>query len=175
MKPFKHINACSVDDAVSLLRQFKAKAALIAGGTDLLVDRPSDVQCLVDINMLPLDYIEGDDDTGLRIGALTRIHTIETCPLFEEERFRAFRALAEAASSIGYRSTRNMATIGGNICNAVPSADLPPVLIALDADAKVEGPGGARTVPLEGFHMFCREICHLRKSNHLAGNLLRGS
>lgn len=132
------------------MQEHGEKARPIAGGTDLLVEKPGGVECLIDLSRLPLSYIESDPGSlDLRIGALTTIREIETSRLFQDKKFQMYQVLSETASQLGYLTTRNLATIGGNICNAVPSADFPPVLIALDSKAKISGSRGERIIPLE--------------------------
>jgi len=157
-RPSEYHRPGNLKEATSLLARYGEKARPIAGGTDLLVEKPSSVECLVDITSLPLAYIREDLHTlAINIGALTTIRRIETSTLFADSRFRVFGILAEVAKRIGYVTTRNLATIGGNICNAVPSADFPPVLIALDAKARLVGPNNERTVPLEEFFIDARK------------------
>ncbi len=130
----------------------------IAGGTDLLVEKPRGVEYLIDLSRLPLVYIEAIPETlDIRIGALTTVREIETSMLFKEEKYQIHSILSETARKLGYVTTRNLATIGGNICNAVPSADFPPVLIALDSRARITGPTGERTVFLEEFFVGVRK------------------
>ena len=113
----------TVNEALSLLSQYKGKAKVIAGGTDLVpklkrrqIETPA---CIVALKGIPdLDYIRYDETHGLRFGALTTIRAIETSPVIREK----FTVLAQAASSIGSVQVRNRGTVGGNICNAVPSA-----------------------------------------------------
>lgn len=131
----------TVEEAVSLLSKYDGAQA-IAGGTDLLVTKPPEIEYLVDISRLPLSYIK--DGEGLKIGALTTIRELENSSLLNG----AYSALAEAARKFGSWPIRNTATVGGNICNAVPSADMPPTLVALDAKVTIVGPGGKRIIPL---------------------------
>ncbi len=157
-RPKAYYRPITVEEAVSVLAKYGEKARPIAGGTDLLVEKPDDVECLVDISRLPLNYIKRDKLTfGVKIGSLTTFRRIEKSPLFNDAKHKVFNILAEAARKIGYVTTRNMATVGGNICNAVPSADFPPVLIALDATVKIFGPNGDRIVPLEEFFLGVRK------------------
>lgn len=157
-RPEEYCRPMSLEETISLMAKYGDRARLIAGGTDLLVEKPGNVECLIDITHLPLAYIERNDNTqGIDVGALTTIRGIETSTLLEDEGCKVYVALAEAAKKIGYITTRNTATIGGNICNAVPSADLPPVLIALDAKARILGSNGERSVPLEEFFLNVRK------------------
>jgi NADPH-dependent glutamate synthase beta subunit-like oxidoreductase len=114
MKPFEHIDAKTVDEAVRLLKEYESK--LIAGGTDLLgvlKDRvlPTYPELLVNIKRIPgLDRIE-QDEGGLKIGALAKLADIAASPLVKEE----VPMLAEAARSVATPQVRNMGTIGGNL------------------------------------------------------------
>ena len=64
-----------------------------------------------------------------------------------------YAAIAEGAELVGSIQTMNMATVGGNLCNAAPSADIAPPLLAYDAEAVIVGPSGRRTLPLEEFFL----------------------
>ncbi len=114
MKPFEHIDAKSVDEAVTLLQEYQSK--LIAGGTDLLGLLKSRVlptypELLVNIKTIPgLDSTEKDEE-GLKIGALAKLADIAASPLVREE----YPMLAEAARSVATPQVRNMGTIGGNL------------------------------------------------------------
>ncbi len=117
LRSFKHLNATSLDQTVSVLAKHREKAALIAGGTDLLGVLKDNIhpiypELLVNIKTISgLDYVR-EDGEGLRIGALTTIHDIETNKTIQEK----YRVLAEAARSVASPQIRNMGTIGGNIC-----------------------------------------------------------
>lgn len=104
--------------------------------------------CLVSLRRLPelrgIDFSERD---GLRIGAtVTMAEAAESAPVRER-----YRALADGAEIIGSIQTMNMATIGGNVCNAAPSADTAPPLLTYEAVAVIAGPKGERDVPIEEF------------------------
>ena len=146
-RPKEYIKPTSINEAVSLLAIYGEKGIALAGGTDILVDKPSDVEYLVDITGLPLDYIKKGKD-GVRIGALSTFSSVETSDLLRNE---PYSILVEAARKMGSTAIRNVATVGGNICNAVPSAEFPPALTALDARVKIVGSDGDRILPLEKF------------------------
>lgn len=145
-RPKEYIRPMSVEEAVSILAKYGSTARVIAGGTSLLVKKPPEVQRLIDITRLPLNYIESDDE-GIRVGALTTFRRIEKCTLFKEWAC----ILAEVAHEFGPIHIRNVATIGGNICSALSIADSPIALIALDAKVKLTGANRERAVPLEEF------------------------
>jgi len=150
-RPEDYLRPNTVEEAISFLGKNGAK--IVAGGTDLLVDKPGEIKCLVDITSLPLSYIKQEDE-GLKIGALTTIRKMETSPIFKKS---PYTALAEAAHAFGTVAIRNTATVGGNICNALPSADTPPALVALDASVMTSGPLGKRDLPLEKFFLGVRK------------------
>jgi NADPH-dependent glutamate synthase beta subunit-like oxidoreductase/CO/xanthine dehydrogenase FAD-binding subunit len=114
MKPFEHIDARTVEEAVELLQEGHSK--LIAGGTDLLSllkDRvlPTYPKLLINIKSIPgLDSIEPEEGV-VKIGALAKLADIAASPLIKEE----YPMLAQAAQSVAVPQVRNMATIGGNL------------------------------------------------------------
>lgn len=134
-------------DAVGFMAAHPEAALPIAGGTDVLLDlrigraRPA---WLVDLS--PLEALAGIDVDGqeLWIGALTRIRAIE----LDHELARRTPALTEAARVLGSVQIRTMATVGGNLCHATPSAEMPPALLVHDAVAEIAGPDGVRSAPL---------------------------
>lgn len=117
MKPFAHVNARSVDEATQLLAKYEGKAKLNAGGTDLLGVLkgrilPDYPEAIINIKMIPgLNTIE-EDEEGINIGALTTLADIITSPLIE----KTCLILKEAAGTVASPQIRNMATIGGNLC-----------------------------------------------------------
>ncbi|HLB11656.1 MAG TPA: xanthine dehydrogenase family protein subunit M [Dehalococcoidia bacterium] len=150
MARFEYLEAATVKEAVSLLERYGDEARAIAGGTDLVVQiryRECAPKYLVNLKTISgLDYIAEDGD-GLRLGALATIRAIETSPLIKER----YGILAQASHLLGSVQVRNLATIGGNLCHAAPSAETAAPLLALGAKARIAGPGGERVVPLEEF------------------------
>ncbi|MBA7693995.1 Carbon monoxide dehydrogenase medium chain [subsurface metagenome] len=148
---FEYLEPTTIEEAISLLTKHGGNAKVIAGGTDILLQirgkqiRP---QYVVDITSIPgLDCINYDEEHGLRLGALTTIRTLQRSAELREK----YPIIPEAASQMASVAIRNMATLGGNLCNAAPSADTAPPLIGLSARAKIIGPNGERVVPLEDF------------------------
>jgi carbon-monoxide dehydrogenase medium subunit len=141
----------SMEEAISLLSQYGDKARVISGGTDLVVQMKRTglvPDCLINISGIPdLDYVRYDLTNGLRIGALTSIGQVANSPLLREK----FSVLAQGAGLLGTPAIKNQGTIGGNLCNAAPSADIAPPLIVLGAVAKFAGPDGEKIVPVEDF------------------------
>jgi xanthine dehydrogenase YagS FAD-binding subunit len=117
LKYFKHYNAVSIDQVLSLLRDYDGKANLIAGGTDLLGVLKDDFlptypEAVINIKTIPgLDHIR-EDQGGLKIGALTKLVDIARSPIMKN----TYKILAEAAESVASPEIRNMGTIGGNLC-----------------------------------------------------------
>jgi carbon-monoxide dehydrogenase medium subunit len=150
---FDYLEAKTIEEASSLLAKYKDKARVIAGGTDLLVSmkrREISPQHLINVKTIPnLDTISYSRKDGLMIGALTTLAEIESSPIVRER----FPVLSSAAHQIGSPHIRNIATIGGNLCNAAPSADMAPPLIALGATAKIKGLKGERVVTVEQFFL----------------------
>jgi len=142
---FDYEVAGSVEQAIELLGS-GGEAKLLAGGHSLLplmrlrLARPG---LLVDIGRLDeLRYVREDGDR-IAIGALTRHHDVANDPLLLAEN----GLLAKAAAGIGDPQVRHMGTIGGSVAHGDPASDLPAVLVALEADLVVRGPGGERTIP----------------------------
>src|SRR5207249_4700 len=87
------------------------------------------------------------DGGGLRIGAGVTARELEVHPRVRSR----YPSLAESAALVGSVQVRNLATLGGNLCNAAPSADMAPPLVALEAEAVVASGGGRRRVPVASF------------------------
>jgi aerobic carbon-monoxide dehydrogenase medium subunit len=147
---FDYEVAESADHAVSLLGEHGEDAKLLAGGHSLLplmrlrLAAPS---VLVDIGRLrDLNYVRDGGD-HVAIGALTTHEEAHFSELLQRE----CPILAHAAGEVGDPQVRHRGTVGGSVAHADPASDLPAVLLALDADLVVHGPGGDRTVPARGF------------------------
>lgn len=129
---------------------------VIAGGTELIprirggLEKPG---VLLDITGTGLDFIEARGNL-LKIGAATPLCEVEHDSCIKG----IFPALAEAASEIGGMQTRNLGTVGGNICTGVPSADLAAPLLAYGARARIRSLSGERLVPLNEFFLAPRRI-----------------
>ena len=148
---FDYIPPKSIEETVSMLSKYYGKAKVIAGGTDLLIQirtKVTNPEYVLDITGIPeLENIRYDENEGLRIGPLTTIRTLET----STEIHQRYPVISQAASQLGSVAIRNVATVGGNLCNALPSAEMAQALLALSAKAKITGPSGERVVPLEDF------------------------
>ncbi|MBW1855969.1 MAG: FAD binding domain-containing protein, partial [Deltaproteobacteria bacterium] len=141
-----------LDQAVDILSKFGNSARVIAGGTDILPRRPGvkkidTINHLVDISKLGLDYLKKEGD-HIFMGAGTTINIIGAAPIFLSG---PYGALSDAASAHSTSTIRNRATVGGNLCNASPCADLALPLLVLDAIFVAAGPEGKRDIPIESF------------------------
>jgi carbon-monoxide dehydrogenase medium subunit len=143
--PFDYHRPDSVDAALALLAEHGYDAKLLAGGQSLVPAmnfRLAAPAVLIDLNRIPgLDGI-GEADGGLRLGAMVRQRAAERSPLV------AARAplLAETLPYVAHAQIRNRGTIGGTIAHADPAAEIPAVMLALDARFHLRAPGGTRTV-----------------------------
>ena len=161
MKLSNYHRPTSLDQAFALM-QDSPRAQYVAGGTDLMVrlcaagaaPRP---EALVSLRRIAA--MQGIDDAGpLRIGAGTRL-----AELTEDASIgRAFPELVTAARAIGSPQIRSVATVGGNLANASPCADLAPPLLAAGARVEIRGPDGKRVLPLEEFFIGPRQTCLTR-------------
>lgn len=151
MKPFEYQAPTSITEAIALLSDKGKKAHLLAGGTDLLIQLRRGLfapDLLVDIKKIPeLNRITFDPAAGLTVGAAV------TCAQLCEhaDAHRLYPGLIDAASIIGGAAIQGRATLGGNLCNAAPSADSVPAMIVLNATCTIAGPEGSRTMPADAF------------------------
>ncbi len=146
---FEYRHASSLLQAMTLLAE-NAEARPLAGGTDLLVDlreRRQTPRLLVDISELAELRGVAREDGGLRIGGGVTVGELLASPLVAER----LPALREAARGFADFLTRNKATLGGNLANGSPGADLVVPLLACDARIVLASPAGERTLPLDGF------------------------
>jgi CO/xanthine dehydrogenase FAD-binding subunit len=149
MKKFDYLKPKTLEEALSLLNQHGKKAKLIAGGTDVIVmikQKTMLPDVLISLQGIPgLNQIKYDG--SLRIGAMVTHRALEKSELIRKE----FSALADATDYLGSIQIRNVATIGGNICTAAPSADTATPLLVLGAQAKIKSLKEERMVAVEEF------------------------
>ena len=148
--PFAYHAPGSIEEALALLRDLGSDAKLLAGGQSLVpamnfrVVQPS---ALVDLNRISeLEYVR-EDGGCLRIGAMTRERTLELSPLIA----RRSPLLAEAMPYVAHPQIRNRGTLGGSLANADPAAELPVIMVALDARMKVRSADSERWVDAANF------------------------
>jgi CO/xanthine dehydrogenase FAD-binding subunit len=146
----------SVDECVRALAERGPDAKVVAGGTDLLPQLKNGMLrtgCVVDLSgVSQLRQLARGNGSGLRIGAAVTARTLER----DREVNATYPAIAESGALVGSVQIRNLATLGGNLCNAAPSADMAPPLLALDAEAVIAGPTGTRRVPFASFFLGVR-------------------
>jgi len=148
---FEYLEPESIDEALAMLSRHRGKSKIIAGGTDLMLQmryKTVDPEYVIDITRIPnLDYITLDGNGGLKIGPLASIRDLETSAELREK----YPIIVQAAGQLGSVAVRNVATVGGNVCNALPSAETSQVLVALSSEVRIIGPSGERRLPLEDF------------------------
>ncbi|MTI68529.1 MAG: xanthine dehydrogenase family protein subunit M [Firmicutes bacterium] len=141
-------NPKNTEEVLDLLNSYKRDAKLIAGGTDLVLDlreKKIKPKAIIDIsNLDELKYIKKDDNY-IEIGACTTFTDIEKSEILTDN----LKGLKKAASEVGSPQIRNRGTIGGNICNASPAADIVPPLLSLDATVVIKSKENIREVSLE--------------------------
>jgi CO/xanthine dehydrogenase FAD-binding subunit len=149
---FELLAPATLEEALKLLDQYRERARVMAGGTDLVPKlKRRDIEgaeFLIDLRNIPgLDFIQEDQGGTLRVGGLASLRAIEKSRLIRDN----FNLLSQAAATVGSIQVRNRATVAGNICNAVPSADMAPALLTLEAGLLLTGRHGARQVKIEDF------------------------
>ena len=149
MKRFEYLEARTLRQAIGMLQRHGSAARIVAGSTDFLVRWRTGVwqpEFVVNIQHVPgIGRVSYSARNGLRLGALVTIQTLEQHPVIR----RRYPALAAAAASFAGVQVRNLATVGGNICNASPSGDTLPALLAFGAECRLSGPEGHRWVDLD--------------------------
>ncbi len=147
---FEYERATSLDDALAKLAAANGAAKLLAGGhslVPLMKLRLSEPQRLIDIGRIPGLAGIREKDGRIEIGAGTVHHDVAASPLLQER----CPVLSDAAREIGDPQVRNRGTLGGSLAHADPSADYPAVMLALDAEIHMKGPGGWRKVQAASF------------------------
>jgi carbon-monoxide dehydrogenase medium subunit len=146
---FDYYSPETVAEALQLLTQHGDKAKVLSGGSDLIPKMKHEVlapEVIVSLkNLTELKKIEYVEGKGVVIGARSTHNDI----VFSEVLKEKYPSVSNAAATMAANQVRHVGTVGGNIVSAVPSADLPPILIALGAYVKIVGPKGERTLPLE--------------------------
>jgi len=152
MISYEFLTTQKTEEAINYLDKF-SKVHILAGGTDLLVNlykespRLSDFDYLLDISNIPELKIIKSINNFIEIGPLVTHSRLINDPLIKNN----FPVLVIAACTIGSTQIRNRGTIGGNIVNASPAADLLPPLIALKAEVELTSGKGKRVLSLEDF------------------------
>jgi len=149
--PFRYADPATIEEALGLLARHGADAKILAGGQSLMpllnfrLARPGHV---IDVNRLTgLGAVEAGADGGLRLGALVRQRALERSPLVRAR----CPLLAQALPFVGHPQIRTRGTLGGSLAHADPAAELPAVILALDARITLRRAGGERVVAAEDF------------------------
>jgi aerobic carbon-monoxide dehydrogenase medium subunit len=149
MRNFDYLEPATVAEACALLKQHAGEAKVFAGGSHLTILMKQGLyqpKALVNIKKISdLKGIRYDTKDGLSIGALVTHREIETSALVREK----FPVLSDAEREVANIRVRNMGTVGGNLASGEPLTDLSQIFISLDGKAKIAGPGGERTIPVE--------------------------
>ena len=149
MKKFDYLKPTTMEEALSLLEKHKGEAKIVAGGTDVMVWLKTQwkaPEALISLKHIPeLNHIS--ENGSFTIGSLATLASIQKHPAIRE----TFPVLIDAVNNIGSVQIRNVGTIGGNICNAAPSADTGVALLTLGAKVKIVGSKGEKIVDLEDF------------------------
>ena len=148
---FEYHAPASLGEALDHLSRHGDKAKVLAGGTDLLVamkKRQIQPEHLINLKGIQaLKEMHYDKEGGLKIGGLVTMGELERSTIVREK----FGILWDAVNVIAAPQIRSLATIGGNLCSAVPSADTAPPLVALGASLTLAGKNGHRTMLVEDF------------------------
>ncbi|MBM3790174.1 MAG: xanthine dehydrogenase family protein subunit M [Acidobacteria bacterium] len=148
---FQYLAPRTGEELAGMLAAHREKARILAGGTDLInwmSEKALQPDYVIDLNGLPdLGRISYEKGKGLAIGAAVKIEAIEKSAVIREK----YSSLSSAAGQIGSPQVRAMASIGGNICNASPCADMPPPLVTFGAAVSLVSRRGRREMPLEDF------------------------
>jgi carbon-monoxide dehydrogenase medium subunit len=145
---FEYYVPDSIAEACQLLSQYGPRAKVIAGGTDLLTKMKEGLlapEVLISIKNLEMKKIEYVPGKGVVVGARSTHNDLVNSELLNEK----YLSVSEAAHQMAANQVRNAGTVGGNLSNAIPSADLPPIFIVLNSTVKLVGANGERTLPLE--------------------------
>lgn len=156
---FEYLVPTTIEEASNLLVELGSGAKVMAGGTDIvppMKDGALKADYIISLSRIPgLDYLEYDEKDGLKIGCLTKLFDIQTSKLVHEKN----PAVAQAAKYVASTQVRNRGTMVGNICNASPSCDTAPILIACDASIVIHGPEKTRKVKAVDFFKGVKRTC----------------
>jgi carbon-monoxide dehydrogenase medium subunit len=148
---FEYLEPRSTAEACALLAEDPEGSAVFAGGTDLLVDlKVGRETCRRLVSLRRIDglrRVEFSPKTGLVIGAMATVNDVVRHDAVRQN----YPGLLDAARGLAAEQVKNLATVGGNVCRAVPCADTAPMLLALGAMLRVVSPRGERTVAMEEF------------------------
>lgn len=153
MQPFDLLSPTSLPEALERLAETNGAAKVLAGGTNLIPQMrvgEASPSALVSLRRVPeLEHLTFHPEHGLRLGARVTLRRLTRDPLI----LRHYPILAKTAAVMASEQIRSLATVGGNLCNASPSADLAPPLIVLGGEVVLADAHGERQLPLEAFFL----------------------
>lgn len=151
IRTYEYHAPATLQEAKQLMREYGDSAKILAGGTDVVPKMKSHIfmpEHVVSIrNIEELKQLNYDPQIGLRFGANVKLHAMQLMDFVKSD----FTALHDGICGMSSTQIRNMSTVVGNICNAVPSADTAPGLIVLGAEVKIESLDSERVVKVEDF------------------------
>jgi aerobic carbon-monoxide dehydrogenase medium subunit len=151
-RPDEYIYAKSKEEVISILKQHGESAKIVGAGITLhemaVLGFLPHVKKLIDLRNLKLEYVRVEGGQ-VKIGASTKLRDMASNDLFRKD--PTFQAVSDAVDSIPLQ-VANAATLGGNLCSAVPILSMPPVLMIFDSQLVLTGPQGDRLVPIDGFY-----------------------
>lgn len=151
LRPFEYFEPATVAEVVDILSKYGKKAKVLAGGMDLIPKmrrRDLSPSYIISLQRVKgLDYVKGDGNTGLKIGALASLRSVELLPTVA----RDYVSLYEAIHQIASVQVKANGTLVGNLCVATPASDVATALMALGATLRVAGTGRVKDVPIEDF------------------------
>ena len=150
---FEYLEPGTLRECVEMLGHYGSEARLLAGGTDLVVKLRSGTlrpRAVITLGFIKeLRALKKNSDGSLEIGAMQTLREVERTELLRDD----FELIRRGAGCVSSMQVRNVATLGGNSCNASPAADTVPALIAAGARAVMTGRQGERMLPLEEFFL----------------------
>jgi len=148
---FELLQPRSLQEALEMKKNYGDKARVLAGGTDLLVllkDQKLTAEAVMSLaGVRDLNFIRYEDGRGATLGALATHSGVAASPIIQQK----FPDLAEACSQVGAVQIQNLGTVGGNLCNASPAADVAPPLLLMDAVLILASARGERRVSIHDF------------------------
>ena len=150
IRQFDYLRPDSIDAAIAMKARHGDRARYWAGGTDLMLQwRRGEVMIDHCIDLTHLSGLDGIEALPgeIRIGAMATLDDLDQASSMHP----VMQALGDTARLMCTKQTRTLATVGGNMCNASPGADLSPLFVALEARCLIEGPNGRREISMENF------------------------
>lgn len=148
---FELLQPRSLQEALEMKKNYGDKARVLAGGTDLLVllkDQKLTAEAVMSLaGVRDLNFIRYEDGRGATLGALATHSGVAASPIIQQK----FPDLAEACSQVGAVQIQNLGTVGGNLCNASPAADVAPPFLLMDAVLTLASTRGERRVSIHDF------------------------